>query len=125
MSKLTSVESRTTTVVCLRTRRSTRKPSISPSLASLKLVVIGVPIHDSVAVVCPRLSLQHFWQPLALGVGVVPEVEEEKQENQAIRANDVDEDGELVWAVLYEEILGDVAGHHNKLDLGSSTENKG
>lgn len=67
--------------------------------------------------VCPCLSLQNFRQPLAFGVGVVPEVEEEEQENQAIQANDVDKDGELVIAVLHEEILGDVSGHHNKLDL--------
>lgn len=66
--------------------------------------------------VCPCLSLQHFRQPLALGVGVVPEVEKEEQENQAIQANDVDKDGELVGAVLHEEILGDVAGYHDKLD---------
>lgn len=66
---------------------------------------------------CPCLSLQHFRQPLALGVGVVPEVEEEEQENQAIQANDVNEDRELVWAVLHEEILGDVAGHRDKLNL--------
>lgn len=84
----------------------------------------GVSVHDSVAVVCPCLILQHFRQPFALGVGVVPEVEEEEQENQAIRGDDVDEDGELVGAV-HEEILGDVARHHNKLDLGSSKERKG
>lgn len=48
---------------------------------------------------------------------MVPKVEEEKQENQAVQPNDVDKDGELVLAVLDEEILGDVSGHHNKLDL--------
>lgn len=80
----------------------------------------GVSIHNSIAVVCPCLILQYFRQPLALGVGVVPEVEEEEQENQAVRADDVDKDGELVGAVLCEEILGDVACHHNKLDLGSN-----
>jgi len=84
--------------------------------------VVGVSIHDSVGVVRPRLILQHFRQPLALGVGVVVEVEEEKQENQAVQADDVDKDGKLVWAVLHEEVLGDVAGHHNKLDLGSNKD---
>lgn len=79
----------------------------------------GISIHHTVGVVCPCLSLQYFGQPLAFGVGVVPEVEEEEQENQAIQADDVDEDRELVGAVLHEEILGDVGGHHNKLDLGS------
>lgn len=85
----------------------------------------GISIHNSVGVVRPCLSLQYFRQPLALGVGVVPEVEEEEQENQAIRADDVDKDRELVGAVLHEEILGDVAGHHNKLDLGSNKEKEG
>lgn len=67
--------------------------------------------------VSPRLRLQHLGQPLSLGVGVVPEVEEKEQENQAVQADDVDEDRELVGAIRNEEILGDVAGHHNKLDL--------
>lgn len=78
--------------------------------------MICVPVHDSIGVVCPSLGLEHFGQPLALCVGVIPEVEEEKQENQAVQANDVDEDGELVGAVFDEEILGDVARHHYKLD---------
>lgn len=81
--------------------------------------MIGISIHDAVGVVRPCLSLKDLWQSLALGVGMVPEVEEEKQENQAVQADDVDEDWELVWAVLYEEILGDVAGYHNKLNLQS------
>lgn len=94
----------------------TPKPPDQPSRASLIFFMSSVSIHNSVGVVCPCLSLQHFRQPLALGVGVVPEVEEEEQENQAVETDDVDEDGELVWAVLHEEILGDVAGYHNKLD---------
>lgn len=77
----------------------------------------GVSVHDAVGVVCPRLSLQDLRQPLAFGVGVVPEVEEEEQENQAVQGDDVDEDRELVGAIFHEEILGDVAGHHDKLDL--------
>lgn len=82
----------------------------------------GVSIHNSVGVVWPCLGLQHFRQPLAFGVGMVPEVEEQEPENQAVRGDDVDEDGEPVEAVLYEEILRDVAGYHNKLDLGSKKE---
>lgn len=105
--------------------RSTPKPPDEQSPASLVFFMTGISIHNSVAVVCPCLSLQYFRQPLALGVGVVPEVEEEEQENQAIRADDVDKDRELVGAVLHEEVLGDVAGHHNKLDLGSNKERKG
>lgn len=93
--------------------------------ASLILFVIGVSIHNAVGVVRPRLSLQHFRQPLAFGVGVVPEIEKEEQENQPVQADDVDEDGELVGAVLHEEVLGDVAGHQNELDLGRDKERRG
>lgn len=93
-------------MVCLRQRQ---RP------ASLIFLLTGIPIHDTVAVVRPRLRLQHLGQPFSFGVGVVPEVEEKEQENQAVQADDVDEDGELVGAVRNEEILGDVAGHHNKL----------
>lgn len=96
--------------------RLTPKAPTSP--ASLFFFMIGVSIHNSVAVVCPGLILQHFRQPLALGVGVVPEVEEEEQENQAVGGDYVDKDGEIVGAVLYEEILGDMGRHHHKLDLG-------
>lgn len=80
-------------------------------------------IHDAVGVVGPRLGLQHFGKPLAFGVGVVPEVEEQEQENQAVQPNDVDKDGEVVEAVLDEEILRDVAANHSKLDLGNNKEN--
>lgn len=81
-------------------------------------------IHKSVAVVFPLLILQYFGQPLALGVGVVPEVEEEEQENKAVCSDDGDKDWELVGAVLQEEILGDVAGHNSKLDLGGHREKR-
>lgn len=60
---------------------STMRPSDDLSLESLIFFMTGIPIHNSIGVVCPGLSLQHFWQPLALGVGVVPEVKEEEQEN--------------------------------------------
>lgn len=92
--------------------------------ASLVFVMVYVSVHDSIGVVRPCLSLQHFRQPLALGVGVVPEVEEKEQEDQAVQANDVDKDGELVWAVLDEKVLGDVGGNHDKLDLRKSTQKK-
>lgn len=104
--------------------RSTPETLHEQSPASLIFFMTGVSIHNSIGVVRPCLSLQHFRQPLAFGVGMVPEVEEEEQENQAVRANDVDKDGELVWAVLNEEILRDVAGYHNKLDLGRNKKGK-
>lgn len=102
---------------------------VKPRAASLILLLTGVPVHDAVGVVRPRLRLQHFGQPLSLGVGVVPEVEEEEQENQAVQADDVDEDRELVGAIRNKEILGNVAGHHNKLNLcggwGVETDGRG
>lgn len=61
--------------------------------------------------------LQDLGETLALGVGVVPEVDEEEEEEQAVQADDVDENGEPVGAVLHEEVLADVRGHQHKLDL--------
>lgn len=98
------------------------EPPDGPSPASFLFIMIGVSIHDAVGVVCPCLNLQYFRQPLAFGVGVVPEVEEETQENQAIEADDVDEDWELVGAILHEEILANMAGHHDKLDQLDGSE---
>lgn len=85
--------------------------------------MIGVPINNSIGVVGPHPGLQHFRKPLALSVSVVPEVQEEEKEDQTVEANDVDEDGKLIRAILYEEILGDVGGHQHELDL-NKTENK-
>ena len=91
-----------------------------PETASVVFVVlhaVGVAVDDSVGVVGPALVLQDLGQPLALGVGVVPEVEEEEEEDKAVQADDVHEDGELVRAVLHEEILEDVGGDDYELDL--------
>lgn len=79
--------------------------------------MIGVPINNSIGVVCPRLGLQHFRKPLALSVSVVPEVEKQEEEDQTVEGNDVDKNGKLVGAILYEEILGDVGSHQHELDL--------
>lgn len=81
------------------------------------LVVVGVAVHDAIGVMSPGLGLKHLGEPLALGVGVVPEVEEQQQEDEPVEADYVDEDGELVGAVLQEEVLADMGGHHHKLDL--------
>lgn len=53
---------------------------------------------------------------------MVVEVEEEEQENHAVQADDVDEDGELVGAVLHEEILANVCGYHHKLNQLNGSE---
>lgn len=78
---------------------------------SLIFVVTAVFVHcSSVGMVGQWLSLRLFRQPLAFGVGVVVEVEEEDLENHAVPEDNVDEDRELVEAVLHEEILADVCG---------------
>lgn len=55
--------------------------------------------------------LQHLGESLALGVGMVPEVEKEQQKHYAIEGDDVHKDGKLVAALLQEEILTNVASH--------------
>lgn len=87
------------------------------SFASLVFVMIGIAVNNSIGVVCPCLCLQNFWKPLPLCVSVVPEVNEEAEEDQTIEGDDVDEDRKLIGAILDEEILGDVRGHHDELDL--------
>ena len=85
--------------------------------------MVGIAIHNSIGMVFPGLVLQRLGKPLALGVGMIPEVEEEEQEDQTVGTDDVDEDRKLIVAVLYKEVLGDVSGHHHKLDLGTDEAN--
>lgn len=73
---------------------------------------------DAVTVVLGCL-LSHPGQPLALGVGLVPKVGEEDEEDGPINPDKVNEDGELVLAVGHEVILGDVDGDNHKLCLGA------
>ncbi|KAI1236746.1 hypothetical protein IHE44_0014999, partial [Lamprotornis superbus] len=63
--------------------------------------------------------LSHPGQPFALGVGLVPKVGEEDEEDGPINPDKVNEDGELVLAVGHEVILGDVDGDNHKLCLGA------
>lgn len=63
--------------------------------------------------------LSHSGQPFALGVGLVPEVGEEDEEDGPINPDEVDEDGELVLAAGHEVILGDVDGDNHELCLGA------
>lgn len=58
-------------------------------------------------------------QPFALGVGLVPKVGEEDEEDGPINPDKVNEDGELVLAGGHEVILGDVDGDNHKLCLGA------
>lgn len=62
--------------------------------------------------------LSHPRQPFALGVGLVPEVGEEDEEDGPINPDKVDEDGELVLAAGHEVILGDVDRDDHELSLG-------
>lgn len=70
-----------------------------------------VGVVKAVTVLKSLVSLWDPGEPLALYVGVEPEVKEQSQEDQSINANDVDEDWELVWAVQ-EKVLADMNGHH-------------
>lgn len=56
-------------------------------------------------------------EPLALYVGLYPEVGEEEEEEDAIYPDEVDEKGDLVVALLHEVILADVDGDDDKLRL--------
>lgn len=47
---------------------------------------------------------------------MVPEVEEEEEEDDAIQSNDVDEYGVLVRTVFHEEVLANMTGYDDKLD---------
>lgn len=75
-------------------------------------------LMDAATVVLGCL-LSHPGQPFALGVGLVPEVGEEDEEDGPINPDEVDEDGELVLAAGHEVILGDVDGDNHKLCLGA------
>lgn len=90
---------------------------LSLILVTVETIPIGYFAVGFVVGVGPGFGLKYLGKPLSLGVGVVPEVEEEEEKDQAVEAYYVDEDGELVGTVLHEEILPDVGGHHHKLDL--------
>lgn len=72
----------------------------------------------------PVSILQPFGKPFPFGVGVIPEVQEQQEEHQAIQTNDVDKDWELVWTVLQEEVLANVTSHHHKLNLQDMWEGR-
>lgn len=69
--------------------------------------------------------LKDFGQPLTPSVCMVVKIEEKNQEYQPIQPNDVKEHWELVGAVLHEEKLANMSGHHHKLNLkGTKNNNK-
>lgn len=70
------------------------------------------------------LDLENFGKPLALGVRVIPEVEEQGEKEQAIKGNNVYEDGELIGAILHEEVLTNVNGDDDKLRLCTQGKKK-
>lgn len=61
--------------------------------------------------------LQCTGQPLAFGVGVIPEIGEEHKEDRAVHPDEVDDDRVLVVTTGHEVVLGDVQRNQNKLDL--------
>lgn len=58
-----------------------------------------------------------FGKSLALGVRMIPEVEEQEEKDHAIESDDVNEDGVLIGAILHEEVLANVSGDDHKLRL--------
>lgn len=61
--------------------------------------------------------LQDFRKTFAFCVCMVPEIEEEEEEDDAVQSNDVHEQRKGVWTVFHEEVLADVNGYEDKLDL--------
>lgn len=59
--------------------------------------------------------LSHPGQSFAFGIGLVPEVGEEDEEDGPINPDKVDEDRKLVLAAGHEVVLGDVDRDDHKL----------
>lgn len=68
--------------------------------------------------------LGHPGQSFAFGIGLVPEVGEEDEEDGPINPDKVDEDRKLVLAAGHEVVLGDVDRDDHKLCLGNKAEQK-
>lgn len=77
---------------------------------------------DAVVVLDLVCTPENFGKPLALGVCVIPEVEEQEEKDQAVEADDVNEDGVLIGAILHEEVLTNVSGDDHKLRLYTQSE---
>lgn len=80
--------------------------------------LLGDPIGmvNPIAILESLAFLRNLGQPLSLCVCVVPEVEEENQEDQSVETNNVEKNRELVGAVLHEDELTNVDSHHHKLN---------
>lgn len=61
--------------------------------------------------------LKDLGQPLTLSVCMVVKIKEKNQEYEPIQPDDVEEHRELVGALLHEEELANMSGHHQKLNL--------
>lgn len=72
-----------------------------------------------IAVLVAGPVLVHFGKPLAFGVGMIVEVEEQDQKDQPVQTDDVEEHWKLVRTIFHEEKLSNVSGHHYKLNLKS------
>lgn len=71
---------------------------------------VGWTVHQRLVGGCGR-------QPLALDVGLYPEVGEEEEEEDTVHPNEVDPKGNLVVTLLHEVVLADVDGDQDKLRL--------
>lgn len=55
---------------------------------------------------------------------MVPEVEEEEEEDDTIQSNEVDENGVRVRTFFHEVVLANMSGYDDKLDLRKESTNK-
>lgn len=79
-------------------------------------------MRDTVVVLDIVFTPENFGKPFALGVRVIPEVEEQAEKDQAVEADDVNEDGVLIGAILHKEVLTNVSGDDHKLRLRTQSE---
>lgn len=63
------------------------------------------------------ILLKYTGEPFAFGVGVIPEVGEQHEEDGTVHPDEVDDDWILVVTARHEVVLGDVQGDQDKLDL--------
>lgn len=79
-------------------------------------------VGDAVVVLDLVCTPDSFGKPLALGVCVIPEVEEQEKKDHAVDGDDVNEDRVLIGAILHEEVLTNVSGDDHKLRLYTQDE---
>lgn len=85
----------------------------SPDLVFLGFAVPSLPVlvDFSIGYCCAG-----FWEAFSFGVGLVPKIGKEHEEDCAVDPDEVDEDGVLVVAGRHEVILRNVDGDQDELN---------